>query len=69
MKFNQFDVVELVADLPDHGIKAGTVATIVDVYADGEYEIEITNDDGDTLDCLAVESGQIRHLKRLGAAA
>ena len=69
MQFNEFDVVELSVDFPEHGIKAGTMATIVDVYSDGEYEVEITNAAGVTLEVFAVRPEQIRPAQRLPAAA
>ena len=50
MEFNELDVVELCVDFPGYGVKAGTIGTIVDVYSDGEYVVEITNEEGDTLE-------------------
>lgn len=60
MTLKEFDVVELIADFPAYGIKAGTVGTIIDLYADGEYEVEIADESGATLDCFAVKPDQIR---------
>ena len=69
MKFNPFDVVELTVDFPEYGITAGSTGTIVDVYSDGEYEVEITSDAGDTLECFAVTPEQIKPARRLEATA
>ena len=69
MTFKDFDVVELVVDFPEYGVKAGSIGTIVDIYSDGEYEIEITNAEGDTLDCFAVTPEQIRPARKLDVAA
>lgn len=44
--------------------QAGSVGTIVDVYADGEFEVEFTDEEGDTIACLTVKSGQIKLRKR-----
>jgi len=69
MRFKEFDVVELIVDFPEYGLKAGSLGTIVDIYSDGEYEIEITTAEGDTLDCVAVTPDQIREARKLDVAA
>ena len=47
-EFAPLEMVELVADIPEADIEAGTVATIVAVHREPslEYEIEITSEDG-----------------------
>jgi len=69
MRFKEFDVVKLIVDFPEYGLKAGSLGTIVDIYSDGEYEIEITTAEGDTLDCVAVTPDQIREARKLDVAA
>jgi len=64
MNYKELDVVELIADAPEYGMKAGSVGTIVDVYADGEFEVEFTDEEGDTIACLSVKSWQIKLRKR-----
>jgi uncharacterized protein DUF4926 len=54
-----FDVVELAVDLPDDGLKAGTVGTIVDEYPDA-YEVEFNDDDGGLLALTSVKANQLR---------
>lgn len=44
-----FDVVELLIDLPEHNLSAGVRGAIVEEYSDRHYEIEFTNQDGETL--------------------
>ncbi len=51
---NLFDVVMLKTDLPDFHLVKGETGTVVDCYADGEYEIEFSDDDGETLTTLTV---------------
>ena len=43
------DVVLLKHDLPEHGLRQGAVGTVVEVYDNGEGEVEFANDDGETL--------------------
>jgi len=51
----------LTVDLPEHGLKASDVGTVVHVYNDGgAYEIEFFTLDGHTLDVITVEADQVR---------
>lgn len=55
----------LTDDLPEVGLKAGDVGTIVHVYGDGRaYEIEFFTLDGHTLDVVTVEASQVRQVSR-----
>jgi len=63
-KPNLFDVVELTADLPEENLARGAQGTVVECYADGAYEVEFTDDDGQTLTLCAVSSDQIRIVYR-----
>ena len=44
-----FDVIELLSDLPEDNLCAGVRGTIVEFYDDSHYEVEFTNQDGETL--------------------
>ncbi|MFC4149622.1 DUF4926 domain-containing protein [Micromonospora mangrovi] len=57
-----FDVVELTRELPDEGLAAGSVGTIVHVFTKPRdaYEVEFTDGDGRTLASLALTPDQIR---------
>jgi 3-deoxy-D-manno-octulosonate 8-phosphate phosphatase KdsC-like HAD superfamily phosphatase len=73
--------VALSVDLPEHGLKAGDIATVVEFHeAKGRkgYSLEIFNAAGDTIAVIAVEESQIvplrndeilhvRHLDKLAA--
>lgn len=48
------DIVELIVDLPERGLRAGVRGTIVHCHDHTAYEIEVTNDQGETQDILAV---------------
>jgi len=52
------DVVELIVDIPDRNLRAGIQGTIVHCYADQAYEVEFTNNEGETLDFLALRPEQ-----------
>jgi hypothetical protein len=58
---NLYDVVELAVDLPDEGLHAGAVGTIVDDYAGSdEFEVEFTDESGRTLALTALRADQLR---------
>jgi hypothetical protein len=44
-----FDVVELLVDLPESSLRSGTRGAIVDCHRDGTYEVEFTNEEGETV--------------------
>ena len=43
-----FDVIELLVNLPEYNLLAGVRGAIVDCYADDKYEVEFTNEEGET---------------------
>jgi hypothetical protein len=52
MDIRDLDVVTLVVDLPEYGLKAGDTGTVVNVFDDDlekSYEVEFTDDDGVTI--------------------
>lgn len=53
-----FDVVELIVDMPEHGLRAGMQGTIVQCYAGDAYEVEFTDEAGETVDFLALRPEQ-----------
>jgi hypothetical protein len=42
------DIVEFTDDIPEHGILKGQRGTILEVYNGQEFEIEISNNNGET---------------------
>jgi hypothetical protein len=55
----------LTGDLPEVGLKAGDVGTIVHIYADSAaYEVEFFTLDGHTHDVVTVEADQVRPVSR-----
>lgn len=43
-----FDIVELLVNLPEFNQFIGTQGTIVECFDDGKYEVEFSNEDGET---------------------
>ncbi|NOT57611.1 MAG: DUF4926 domain-containing protein [Deltaproteobacteria bacterium] len=43
-----FDVIEVLVDLPEHHVQAGTQGTIVHGYPNNVFEVEFVNEDGET---------------------
>lgn len=58
-----FDSVELLVDMPEQGLKAGTTGAIVDVLQDGQaFFVEFFDDQHKTLDVVVVTPEQLRVL-------
>ncbi len=56
-----FDVVELVVDVPEEGLRAGAVGTIVDEYTESQqFEVEFTDGNGRTIALMALRSDQLQ---------
>jgi hypothetical protein len=53
-----FDTVELLVDLPEQNLRAGTQGAIVHQYTDEAYEVEFTNEDGETIALCALQLDQ-----------
>lgn len=52
------DVIQLIGDIPNHNLRTGTQGTIVHCHSDDVYEVEFTDENGETLDFLALHSKQ-----------
>lgn len=50
------DVVALTVDIPSENLKRGQVGIVEKILADGEaLEVEFTNNQGQTYNCLVIE--------------
>jgi hypothetical protein len=69
MKPNQFDVIALLEDLPQHGLVRGQVGTVVEAF-DGAYEVEFSDNVGRTYAELSLTPDQllVLHHRPLRAA-
>lgn len=53
------DVIELVVDLPAHNLFAGAQGTIVHRHSEDAFDVEFTDDSGETREWLALHLDQI----------
>jgi hypothetical protein len=53
-----FDVIELMVDIPEHNLRAGMQGTIVHCHPGDAYEVEFTDETGETLGLLALRPHQ-----------
>ena len=52
-----FDIVELIVNLPEHNQFIGSQVAIVECYDDHHFEIEFSNEDGETTAlCRAIDN-------------
>ena len=68
MKFELYQEVALAEDIPDHGLRKGDVATIVEQIEprpgnEPGYALEVFNAVGETVDVLMVSESQIEELR------
>ncbi|MBC7909242.1 MAG: DUF4926 domain-containing protein [Pyrinomonadaceae bacterium] len=62
---NEHERVVLTQSVPDSGLEAGDVGTVVHIYKDGEaYEVEFVTLDGHTAAVLTLEAAQVRPVSR-----
>jgi hypothetical protein len=53
--------IVLTCDLPDHGLAAGDIGTVVLVHGEGKgYEVEFVTLDGDTVAVATLRAEQVR---------
>jgi len=58
---DEFDCVVLTADIPEHGLTAGDIGTVVMVHEAGRgFEVEFVALDGETLAVASLSAAQIR---------
>jgi hypothetical protein len=62
------DVVALTCDVSEQGLVAGQVGTVVEILDDGFYEVEFSNNEGETYAMMAANSDQllVLHHERVG---
>jgi hypothetical protein len=61
-QFQLLDVVALKEDLPEQKLIAGQVGTIVELLAPEVYEVEFSDDNGQTYAMLPLHSNQLLRL-------
>ena len=60
MKFNPLDTVVLVHDIPQHGLRAGDVGAVVEVYAKDALEVEFVRPSGSTQAVVTLKGIDVR---------
>jgi hypothetical protein len=53
------DVVALLEDLPERGLRRGQVGTVVEALAPGVFEVEFSDDSGRAYALLALRAEQV----------
>lgn len=56
------DPVAVIADLPDHGLRRGEVGTVVEVWKDGAYEVEFSDETGQAYAFIALTADKLMPL-------
>lgn len=57
----ELDRIILARDLPEHGLCAGDIGTVVLVHRQGEgYEVEFVTLDGKTIAVVSLTAGEVR---------
>ncbi|SCL30890.1 protein of unknown function [Micromonospora rhizosphaerae] len=59
---NLYDVVELISDVPEENLPAGSIGTIVHIFTAPEqaYEVEFADSEGRTLATVALKPDDVR---------
>lgn len=60
MKHKELDTVVLLRDMPEHGVRAGDLGTVVGVHASGQLSVEFVNATGGTEALLLLETSEVR---------
>lgn len=60
MTYKQFDIVTATEALPEFGVRFGMTGVVVDVYQDGEVEVEFCDDRGVTIALVPMRQTQIK---------
>ena len=63
MKFAELDTVVLRRDLPEHGLRAGDVGAVVDVYGEQGIEVEFVQASGQTKALVTLSTSDVRALE------
>jgi uncharacterized protein DUF4926 len=63
MMLKELDRAVLEVDLPEHGLKAGDIGTIVLDHSGRGFEVEFLTLDGETLAVVSLASDQVRPVR------
>jgi hypothetical protein len=60
MKFTQLDTVVLRRDMPEHGLRAGDLGAVVEIYGKDGLEVEFVQASGQTKALVTLKPTDIR---------
>ena len=60
MKFAQLDTVVLRRDMPEHGLRAGDLGAVVEVYGQDGLEVEFVQASGRTKALVTLKAKDVR---------
>ena len=61
----EHDCIVLIEDLPEEGLKAGDIGTVVHIHQNGAgYEVEFMTLTGETISVVTLMASQVRPLAR-----
>ena len=62
MKFAQLDTVVLNRDMPEHGLRAGDLGAVVEVYGEHGLEVEFVQASGQTKALVTLKTDDVREV-------
>ncbi|MDA0988637.1 MAG: DUF4926 domain-containing protein [Chloroflexi bacterium] len=62
MRFEKLECVVLTHDIGEHGLRAGDLGTVVEVYPEGGVEVEFVRGSGATQVLLTLEEKDVRKI-------
>jgi hypothetical protein len=60
MTYRLLDTVVLARDLPDHGLRAGDLGAVVEVYGGNGFEVEFVQASGHTKALVTLNASDLR---------
>jgi hypothetical protein len=62
VKFEELECVVLAHDVPEHGLRAGDLGTVVEIYPEGGVEVEFVRGSGATQALVTLSQRDIRKI-------
>jgi len=62
VKFEKLECVVLAHDVPEHGLRAGDLGTVVEIYPEGGVEVEFVRGSGATQALLTLNEREVRKI-------
>jgi len=62
LRFELLDTVVLARDLPEHGLRAGDLGAVVEIYGTDGLEVEFVQASGRTKALVTLKTSDLRHV-------